>query len=443
MNISSSDFHVTISFETPDALWSLLVIDDKWDSVKAMICGEQDPITRTYQAGLLTKCIDKTAVEDLWKNRYPSEETFERTLWLLPWMVAGIEGYDAITFCGFPGNEERFKRLLELFQNTEKGNHIIGEQCVVLIDVYDAAIKKERFLETWDILDKFEYPSYARAKLTRGGIELPPWVDHVASIGKEPPTGGVEALKQNVQKWLSRVRGLISSDLYQSLTERSCHNPTDLIDASYATRKEICCTLAKDDLYGVWRWCADEALCDPLPKIAPHRWLASKAFQTTPINNVEVPLTAVIAVCEGARNLASLKSWAYTVDSGIYQIPPEEVGVRREKLQINKLKALGCIMLAQGNYGDFAAALRQWLIHPEQFIESNSRIEHIQIQTDDGAREAYIRLTYSGELPETIFNSALGVRRGRVGRSWQRLARFASNYIHNGNQITLIFSWER
>lgn len=236
---------------------------------------------------------------------------------------------------------------------------------------------------------------------------------------------------------------MISSDLYQSLTERSCHNPTDLVDASYETRKKICSILVRDDLYGAWRWCADEASCDPLPNTALHRWLASKAFQTTPNNNEDVPVTAIIAVCEGARHLVSLKNWAYTVDSDIYHIPSNEVGVRREKLQINKIKALGYIILAQGNYGDFAAALRQWLIHPEQFVEGNSRIEHIQIQTDGGTQQTNIRLTYSGELPEAIFNSALGDRRGRVGRAWQRLEKFASNYIHSGNQITLMFSWER
>jgi hypothetical protein len=431
LRIRSTDISLTIDFETLWADWSLLVIDDKWDTVKEMTCGEEYPISGSYQPGLGQACIDADAVDAYWNRRYPSEETFERALLFLPSMVLGTEGFAGVTFCGFPGSVDRLRTIMA--EAIESKDSQGATHWAVLIDIRDESQHRQRFVETWEVLDQLPHQSFARAKFTRGGAALPSWTEDVELIPKEPPTGGLNAHKLRIQDWLGRVRGVISPDIFHSLTQGTCHNPADLAIAAPEERKRICSALATNDLYGVWRWCAIEASQEFLPATALNKWLAAKTFQTSSISGEQVPLTAVIAICEGARMLLSGPArWNYTVDSPLLDIPESD---------INKFKALGSLVLHRGTYGGFAAALRDWLVNPEQFCPDNSVLRRISILSAHEAQSVQIRLEYSSDLPPSIFNPTAGGRRGRTGRTWDSLVAFAKGHTESENVLALEFSW--
>src|SRR5262245_36185532 len=102
MRITERNQLLSIHFENPDATWGVLVIDDKWDVVKQMVCDQYDVVTSTKTTGLREHCTSKERVLAYWDALPIPEETFERALLLLPWMVASTEEYGSITFCDFP-----------------------------------------------------------------------------------------------------------------------------------------------------------------------------------------------------------------------------------------------------------------------------------------------------------------------------------------------------
>jgi len=435
MKIDDKKHHLTLDFEIKDAEWRLLVVDDKWDTVKRLIVGFTDPVDKVKIEGLGEKCLNYESAYNHWKKFNPSQEPFDLTLFLLPWMVNGTEGIRSVTFCGFPGTKERLTYVMH--GHLEDYVHL---GWIFLIDVRDTSIRgedeKERFQETWKLLDELGYPNFVRARFTRGGVELPESViQNAPVIYKEPPQGMYPQHKHIVQDWLRWVQGHINDALFQNLTIESCHNPSEIINAKAEDRQRICAELSSKghDFYGAWRWCSQEASLNLPPSSAANRWLACKAFQTSDIHSGSVPVTAVIAICAGAPYIREDSTWKYTVESPLMSVANEN---------INKLPALGGIVLAKDKtYGGFAKALRSWLVHLEQFEQGKAHIASISIANRSNDSKIIISMRYSDKLPEAIFSSSFVGRRGRVRRVWDELSSFAAKTSHDANVVSLEFDW--
>jgi|ERR1022692_54553 hypothetical protein len=430
MIISATDWYITIGFDRQTAPWAVLVIDDRWDKVKYAV---------TLKLG--EKCLDLQSVDDLWASMYPGAETFEQTLWRLPWMVHGLRDYSGITFCNFPKTEEEVSCLCDLAR--QSGGHVAAttRQLAILIDRLDdsdAEQRKDAFGSTWKLLDSVMHPTFARAMLSRGGYQVPKGVKF---IPKQAPSADPEDHRQLVQTWLNHVRGMISPDLYNadSVARWSCHYPSQLLDDADFARKAICKILSDNESYGVWKWCEEEAGRDPVPPHALHRWLAAKAFQTTLGDSHDVPVTALVAICEGARNMTPAGE-NYFVESHLYDIAAIEPEISIQKRKINSLMALGCLQLQHGTYAEFAIALRDWLIHPEQFEDGKSRLRRVQVDSED--EHMYIRMLYSGPLPGGITEHAQRNPHhwGRVYHAWDLLERFAPHTSQRECELDLGFT---
>jgi hypothetical protein len=355
-------------------------------------------------------------------------------------MVSGTPAYGSITFCGFPSEAQYIKDVFRFVVDEMANTQVQFRRWAVLIDVFDQSHSRYALPDAWRVLDELRVPIFTRARLTKGGTEDPPWVDSIPAIPKQHSIqGGVYAHKTIVQRWLERVRGAISGDLYNELTKSCCHKPSEISLATQEQRKIICEELVKDDAYGTWRWCAEESSRELLRDAALHRWLAAKAFQTWPMQDPSAPVIAVVAICEGAKYLVAEKGLTYEVESGLYDIPAGVDGAPHE-LPINQLGVLGWIQLGDGTYGDFAAALRDWLVQPEQLDEGHSALSHIRIEADSAAERVYVHLTYAAELPEKIINPPSTARRGLVGIAWDTLVKYAiAKPSCVGEQVTVVF----
>jgi hypothetical protein len=434
MKFFNEDSYLTIDFETPDAQWSLLVIDDRWDAVRNMVCGLKDPDTEDIYPGLEEKCVDYAAVKQYWDSGGVVVETFERALLFLPWMVHGTEGYGKITFCGFPNSTATVQELF-LAPGEDDVDDVSRSQWAVMIDIIDQSDgEREKFTETWRLLDRVGHPAYARAKLTRGGVIVDPRFDEVEKITKEPPQGGDDGHRDRVRSWLLRVRGEVSGDRYQDLTARICHNPSDLKRATLEQRTRICDALADEDLYGVWRWCRKAVALTTLPEDATRRWLVGKAFQTWPGHSSHVPVTALIAICEGAKILCCASTQAsFEVISDLPTVSDNE----------DNLLRLGQITLKSGDYKTFAPALRHWLTLVEQYEEGRAQIQEVKIVrplTETG--ELRLEFTFSSKMPERVFTPEREDRKGRTTRAWEHLRNFASASEVGANPtVALLFDY--
>ncbi len=446
MRISVSDRFMTIDFEKENSPWALLVIDDHWDIVKFGVCGAISQYGNNNFLGLHDKCVSKDDILIFWDRFYQKSDTYERTLLLLPWMVFDAEGFGSITFCGFPDDVEQLKAILQ-------SNLCHLFQWAVLLDVWHETgydVHKERFVSTFRLLEQFGIYEYQCAKFSRGGAPLPDWTSTFHYINKEYGDKH-EKQKNYLLKWLSEIRGVINSNRFHELTDDICHNPTDLLNevkCSAAKRKIILKELSNpnNDLYGVWRWCAIEASQDTLNDSALHRWLACKAFQKWRTDLKIVPLTSVIAICEGACYCANRGNWKYDVISDLYDIPmPSKLHTDSEVFKINKIKVLGCIRIEKHNYGEFALVLRNWLIHEEQFLNGCVYLQSVSIQCNKEIGQVKLEMNYSGLFPRAVTNYSKGESQeetdGQVIRDWQNLCSFALSYEHNAEKLVLKFSF--
>jgi hypothetical protein len=434
MNIHVDDAHLTLEFPESAQRWSLLVIDDHWDSVKAMVVGETDDVSGIHLAGLGAASIDDEKVLAYWNAlKHSPEEILEIALMLIPWAVASTDGFRSVTFCDFPGSPEKLIPILTKAglsrPATAEGMAGFDEPCATLIDIRDLSEGEERFQETWTVLDELLHPVYARAKFTRGGATLPPEFDWVEKIRKEPPQGGWSTYRADLHSWLQRLKGHIDDKQFQRLTRDSCsHNPSTLGATPAFERQSVALQLAAMDPYGVWRWAAEEAVVDPLPLTAPSRWLAGKAFQTWPPTRTTVPAVALIALCEGARRLFPAGRFAYSVYSPLDKIAPRD---------FDSLRALGAVQLSRGEYQDFAPALRHWLAQPEQFAAGKARLRRITVSIGN---DLVVECRYSAALPHVIFAPASETRTGRVWAAWQALAPFMARHEHQGSVVRMFFT---
>jgi hypothetical protein len=438
MAIIGEDWYLKIGLDDRNAQWSLLVIDDRWDDASRMVRGFQDSYNNRWEPGIGEKCFVLNSINAYWEDNYPPlTRTFEKTLLEIPWIVRTTGGCSAITFCNFPSTLGDLEAKLKV---AEAGDDDTRYQLAVLIDLWDDSVnqKKERFLSTWEWLNQLQHPVFARAKFTQGGIPLPIWTNTISEI---PKNGTLEKKTEEFRKWFRGIRGLISNALYEC-TDGCCHSPTELRKATLDDRQRICKQLSAEDNYGVWRWCAEEAAVDPLPETALHRWLAGKAFQTSSIDSEYVPVTAVIGICEGAKYLNRRTALTYPVKSALYNIlTSERDSYDSSRFRIDSTVSLGSVVI-EGTYGAFAIALRDWLIHPEQFEPGSKYLKEVQVDTDSKLGKAYIRLVYSGDLPEAITKSEKRTRIGRVCRAWDRLAVFAMKSSHNLERLNLVFRYE-
>jgi len=435
MRILDKGSYLTIEFGPPDAYWSLLVVDDFWDRLVDFICGLEDPLKHNRYKGYGEKCVDPESVTKFWKENQPSREIFERTLLMMPWMVNGIEGYNAVTFCGFPNDVDSLQRIL----SEETGSvppHL--RRWAFLIDVAQQSGSESvpRFEETWDMLDKAGQPAFSRAMFTRGGMALPEWTDKVFRILKSVPTGGAHAHRRQVRRWLRDVRGIISDQHYRA-AEDYCHSPTDLKTDPVDKRQLVCEDLARHDPYGVWRWAGESATTEPLAGDAAHRWLAGKAFQTWPGGRKDIQVAGLVAICAGVNFLYEGIKHRYkphfTLTSALYNVAEKD---------INFIDAMGRINLSSGNYESFARALRHWLTLPEQFEQNRSRITAVNVEQPQAGQPLRLEFTFAERVSDTIFNPRHGERQGRTTHAWQQLRKFAAGADVSGNPtVALLFDY--
>ena len=428
MEIEFTQDYLFIDFNRRSANWALFVIDDRWDWVRTMVVGTTDEATGAQLEGLSHRCIDAAVVNEYYKSLGgPKAETLLRTLLLLPWIAAAHPDIAGVLFSDF------LYKGAEIVLGPTVG--VREWRTAILIDLLDERkrVDVERtvgFFQSWEKLDNAGVPGHVRAVFTRGGVDgLPEWVEQLPKIVKEPPQGAYDAFRHNLHRWFDSVRGQISPAVFDA-AKISCHNPSELQDTDLEIRTQVCRQLLADDLYGVWRWCSISALEDPVAPDAARRWLAGKAFQTWPATENVVPLLAIIAICEGAKELPAAGRLAYQVASGIDTIEVEE---------IDSLKALGVIRL-RGAYGDFGPALRDWLTEPEQFKPGKGYIASITVKTDAIAKRATLTMQYSAALPSGLFNSS--GRKGRVRRCWDRLMVYAEGYAHSDDVVDVVFFWE-
>jgi hypothetical protein len=419
---------IKIDFD-PNAAWRLLVIDDR-------VIRMEDMCETIGKTGI-TPLIDYKSVIGYFNRMKTSAEPFEKSLLLLPWMVHDVWGFGSICFAPFPCNDEHLREILDVAREAREDRTAI-EQLAALIDIYDTrgSVVRERFTDTWRMLNDAGHPAHLRARFTRGAEELEEWVNDVPVIPKQPPQGGDPKHKELVHAWLDVLREKISGDLFQSLTTgsckccidhqktHSCHHASTIGSSPVECRICIANKLRSSDGYGVWPWVLEVLDGDPLHREAPNRWLAAKAFQTTDPNSESVPVTAIIGICEGAKFLSPELKGNYAVISSLLNVPWSE---------IRDLPALGTISLANGRYEAFAAALRDWIIFRQQFEEGNGRVKSVRISSDD--KTTSVRFEYSAAI-DRIFTSN---RRGGTVRAWEKLGPFARTVTHEGAMVQLVF----
>ena len=372
-------------------------------------------------------CVSREKVEEYSESVIDPPEPWILSLFLIPWVAYTYDKIGSVLITGF-----RREGKLNLPEE------ILGEnkyRTAVLLDILDQAGTTGSVVETLDFLDQAGFPKTARARFSRGGTELPQRILQLYPISKEKPADGYDTLKQKVHHWIDvMVRGKIISGVFQDATKIACHRPIDLQSFSLDIRQEVCRQLVEDDAYGIWRWCQEAVCQEPMLADGPHRWLAGKAFQTSEPNLADVPLTAVVAICEGVRFVEARMKKDYFVESKLREISactPEK---------INTLSALGFIKFSHGDYGGFAVALRDWLKLPEQFDQNNGRIVEVQIGINSN-RKAVLVMRYSRDLRTEIFAPIAGARIGRVCIAWNELRRFAEFSDYNDKMIKIGFAW--
>lgn len=406
-----------------DADWAILVVDDKESIVWLMA-----EVLDTNQL-----CNHDSVIE-FWNSISGSNESFERTLVLLPWMLADECSCASITFANFPNSDQEAMDFLAA------AGELKGRRVAVLIDIHDAqgAAPRQRFVETWERLQRLAHPAPYRARFTRGGADLPLWTEQVPIFRKEPPQGGPNAQRLDLLKVFEKVRTQLSAHEFQDATsdehtpvnEKSCHDPSDILSASRGRRMEVCVKLCGSDQFGVWKWAAELADKDFADLVAARRWLCAKAVHRSSPMGKEAPITAIIAICEGVRHVEN-RITDYAVSSGLNTVDQESV---------DRLPCLGIAQFALGTYGEFASALRDWLINSEQFKDGNASIKGVRIFASKDAKILRLELRYTGELPGGIFSCQAGMIAGRTARCWQSLAQFPRFWNHDRDIVTLEFN---
>lgn len=98
------------------------------------------------------------------------------------------------------------------------------------------------------------------------------------------------------------------------------------------------------------------------------------------------------------------------------------------------LKALGAAILKAGSMTAFCVALRDWILHPEQFLPGHARISRAQLAVVDG--EVVLDLSYTGALPTAVFNS--GARNGNAWNALNRLKNFGDAEVKDGRTSVIL-----
>lgn len=445
MKIYGLDSYLYIDFKkiNLEATWSLWVVDDQWDKVKNMVVGLKDPELELSIPGIENNCILEKVVSEYCQS-HPVPEKFVSVLRLLPWISYEHKAIGGILFSSFP-DEEKVNGLVKILTQNKK-LHL-----AVLIDQEDTSIKEEgkrfRLPETWNLLDREGVPQFVRAQLTRGQVEGKPTLindiplDDIPIITKQDTNGEQRRtlLKKEVHKWIDQVRGIINVETFEYETTKelyNLHHPFTIRLSHKEQRIELCKKLVKEDSYGVWHWCRNVLCDDKLSDEALHRWLAAKSFIKYMPSRQDLPLTALIAICAGAKYMQN-KFESYDVDSEL-----SKVDVTKEDDINNIRNILGVIQLKSGNYENFAMVLRDWLINEEQFESKKSHVISVRITHDSYNLKAVLELKYSGNLHKEIFTPSNVTSRGTTGRAWDKLFPFILSYEYENDLLILFFAWK-
>jgi hypothetical protein len=399
MKITAQEHLLIIDFERPEALWLLLVADDRWDHVQRMVCGNPTIDDQTRQP-LEKNCVDYRRVKEYWESRQKGQkERFIQSLLLLPWVAYEEQTIGKIVFSQFP--PQSLSALLELVTSRQS--------IAALIDVISEAGTEESersyFQETWQVLDDTKVsPRSARCMFTRGGAPyLVSQYAHVPTLSKQSVDQGEIAFQANFRRWWRTVQGDLATGaaiFQQQTTGNDLHEPSTLRRVPRIDIATLLDTMKQYDSFGVWSWC-ERALGEAVNESFQRSFLAAKALQTCPSN--KLPVVGLIALIYGFNSLRP--DFPYGVSSMLETIPIENT---------DSIEWFGNIKLEGFTSQNLATALGNWINHPEQFVNGHTRVMRIQISIAENM--AQLAIAYSRPLPVTVLN-----RTDRIGNACSAL----------------------
>lgn len=394
MKIVSSDHMLEIDFCRPDARWTLLISDDRWDHVKRYVVGIPGVLNPLGE-----RVIRCNEVLDFWRTRIRGQpEPHFLSLLLMPWVAHEEMSIGKVVFSSFPP------------KSTEELSSLVNadQSLAALIDVMaDAGGEQDRtsyFGETWAMLDQCgKSPPSARCMFTRGGgLAFASGFEHVPRLLKTIEMQETDVfLASFIQRWRCIEGDLATGNShYQKVTTNTkLHEPKDLTSESLrsADFKSFFSQMAAFDSYGVWKWC--EATYDesgPSERLQ-RAWLAAKSLQTNPMR---VPVGGEVQLTLWVTSLIALVHGLNTFRPNLpYNVKAPLDVIKRE--EFNYRPILKGIPIPEGLTPQcLAKAIRNWVNHPEQFAAKRAYVFEIEVKLEDG--NVILAVKYSSTLPGEI-----------------------------------------
>jgi hypothetical protein len=431
MKILSAEPLLTIDFERPDAPWVLLVIDDRYDWVKRMVCG-YDPMNEPHILGLEEDCVNSKAVAGYWDARRPAAiEPFVRAILFLPWIAHQEPMIAKILFSDFPPTLS-----VDVIRNELSRHHRVAALIDVLSVSGSSAAARPVFVETWEALNKLgedACPHYARAVFSRGGALylLPGWACDLPQVHKQSEEYGAEKFRAGVVQWFQSVANNILEGrtvFFEATKHKPTHNAYTLTPDTEPAIHDVLRQMMQGDACGVWHWC--DSHFETVDIALQRRWLAAKAFQYFKPRKPHITVAAVIALVHGL----SLRCGEHS-----YRVSDPLETLTQDDLQ-KDVRVFGSVLLQERTAQGFVTALREFLLDPEQWATGHAQVTHVSIALEDG--HVALDITYSAPLPEAILTGS--DLEGSARDSFLALQAYSTSYYWDpkGNILRLRFAHE-
>jgi hypothetical protein len=417
---------LAIDFGRSQADWALLVVDDRWDHVSRMVCG--NPAVADVP-GLGADCVNSNKVDEYWQRRPNQDEPLIKALLMLPQIACNEQTIGKIMFTPFP----QYLPCEDIKQLLDNRLHIAA-----MIDVMSQESGQEigMFAETWKKLDTIEAaPSFARCIFTRGGVDA-----SIPHAFKKVP----RVLKANEYDW-NHYRDvfdvwwkIVQGDLEngaklfhdettgdiqttEGKVKGNLHKPSRLPDAGVPAIKKLLAKMAKHDTYGVWQWCESEFVTVDLP--FQRKWHAAKALQTC--GPQKLPVAGLIALVYGL-NVKAIGS-KFVIETPFESIPKEKLDE----------VSLGTIPITKGTSKQLMDAIRTWVNHVEHFDAGHARVAEITVTANNGLK---VSIKHSGKVPDAVINPP--DRKGNVHHAFTKLIAFARTHHWDASNSILTIEFE-
>ena len=442
MYIDSGPHHLRIDLGRQEAPWILLVVDDMWHQARNAVCGLPDPYGGPPLPGLGERATDVYSITAYWDSLddWVTGEPLVRALTYIPWVASSsLASVAAVVFAPFP------TVLTAEFVRSLRGDKGLLS-VAALVDVFEGG-DDHKFSETWKLLDAADVDVFARAIFTRGGVENPAlrWTRSLPRVLKARLDSNENAFREELTTWWQSLIGSISTagKQFQTLTKDTAfadgHHPSTIDLLGPAERSNLLNRLYQFDPFRVWRWAGELAERESISDMARARWLAAKAAYTWPDADATVPLAALIGILGGINCWPSQARPPFKLDDSLLETirqPHQEPG---PGYSIDRLNVLGALRLVGGRgHQEFACALRDWLLHPEQFHRERAAVRQVSVSIR--GTNVVISIEYTNALPEAI-TTLPGERRGSARRAYEAVASFATQPHWDASSRTLSLSF--